>query len=183
MAAVQSNEVYPTPAVSARLASSGAASDKRLPLGVAGSKAATHLPKTQMLKAIRNLDYVVLLCNELNPMKNFYHRVMGFPIHLQTEFWIELRVGSLLLTLSRRDRPNVGAALPSGTAAVQLAFRVSPQDVQTCYEELLEAKIPIVQAPQTIDQRVQKFWKHRTLFFKDPEGNLLEIYAEIEIPE
>ena len=35
MAAVQSNEVYPTPAVSARLASSGAASDKRLPLWAA----------------------------------------------------------------------------------------------------------------------------------------------------
>jgi len=28
---------------------------------------------------------------------------------------------------------------------------------------------------------VWKYWKHRTLFFKDPEGNLLEIYAEIDI--
>jgi lactoylglutathione lyase len=136
-----------------------------------------------MLKAIRNLDYVVLLCNDLESMMDFYHRVMGFPIHLKTEFWIEMRVGSLLLTLSKRERPNVGPALPAGTAAVQLAFRVSPQEVQTCYEELIEAKVSIVQPPQTIDLKVQRYWKHRTLFFKDPEGNLLEIYAEIEVPE
>jgi catechol 2,3-dioxygenase-like lactoylglutathione lyase family enzyme len=156
----------------------------RLPraLAGAGANAAIHRPESQMLKALRNLDYVVLLCNDLESMKDFYHRVMGFPIHLQTDFWIEMRVGALLLTLSRRDRPNVGPALPADTAAVQLAFRVSPQEVQTCYEELLEAKVRIVQPPQTIDQKVHKYWKHRTLFFKDPEGNLLEIYAEIEIP-
>lgn len=35
-----------------------------------------------MLKSIRNLDYVVLLCNDPGPMKNFYNRVLGFPIHL-----------------------------------------------------------------------------------------------------
>ena len=135
-----------------------------------------------MLKSIRNLDYVVLLCNDLSPMTDFYHRVMGFPIHLEAGSWVEMRVGSILLTLSKRDRPFVGPALPMGSTAVQLAFRVTPQEVQSCYEELLAAQVEIVQAPQTIDQRVWKYWQHRTLFFKDPEGNLLEIYAEIEMP-
>ena len=136
-----------------------------------------------MLKSIRNLDYVVLLCNDLGPMKDFYHRVMGFPIHLEAGAWVEMRVGSLLLTLSTRDRPFVGPALPKGTAAVQLAFRVTPNEVQSCYEELVAARVEIVQPPQTIDQRVWTYWKHRTLFFKDPEGNLLEIYAEIDVPD
>jgi len=27
---------------------------------------------------------------------------------------------------------------------------------------------------------VWEFWQHRTLFFRDPEGNLLEIYSEID---
>lgn len=136
-----------------------------------------------MLKSIRNLDYVVLLCRNLPLMREFYHHIMGFPIYLETESWIEMRVGSTLLTLSRRERPFVGPPLPEGSAAVQLAFRVTPQEVQSCYEELKAKHVEIVQSPQIIDRRVWKYWKHRTLFFKDPEGNLLEIYADIEIAE
>ena len=136
-----------------------------------------------MLKSIRHLDYVVLLCHDLPCMKEFYHYIMGFPIHLETESWIEMSIGSILLALSKRDRPFVGPLISNGSASVQLAFRVSPQEVQSCYEELLEKQVEIVQAPQIIDKRVWKYWKHRTLFFKDPEGNLLEIYAEIEISE
>lgn len=136
-----------------------------------------------MLKSIRNLDYVVLLCNDLPRMKNFYHEIMGFPIYLETPSWIELRLGSTLLTLSRRARPFVGPPLPEGSAAVQLAFRVAPADVQSCYEELKAKGVEIVQTPQIIDSSVWRYWKHRTLFFKDPEGNLLEIYADIEISE
>ena len=135
-----------------------------------------------MLKSIRNLDYVVLLCNDLQLMKQFYHEVMGFPIYLETEHWIECRVGSVLLTLSKRG-PKAGPPIADDSAAVQLAFRVTPEEVRGCYAELKEKGVEIVQPPQVIDKRVWQYWKHLTLFFKDPEGNLLEIYADIEINE
>jgi len=131
-----------------------------------------------MLKSIRHLDYVVLFCKDLSLMKNFYHQIMGFPIYLETPYWIEMRVGSVLLTLAQRGRPFEGSPIPEKPAAIQLAFRVAPQEVQSCYKELKEKQVEIIQAPQTIDN-----WKHRTLFFKDPEGNILEIYADIEISE
>lgn len=136
-----------------------------------------------MLKSIRNLDYVVLLCDDLPLMKNFYHNIMEFPIYKETESWIELHVGSILLTLSKRDRPHVGPPVPKESATVQLAFRVTPQEVFSCHEELKAKDVEIVQPPQTIDKHVWQYWKHRTLFFKDPEGNLLEIYADIEVSE
>lgn len=63
-----------------------------------------------MLKTIRNLDYVVLLCNDLALMKSFYQSTMGFSIYLETDSWIEMQVGSVLLTLSKRGRPYVGPA-------------------------------------------------------------------------
>lgn len=136
-----------------------------------------------MLQAIRNLDYVVLLCDNLPAMRHFYHTIMGFPIYLETEFWIELRVGSVLLTLSTRKRPFVETAHANRSTAIQLAFRVTPQEVWSCYEELKAKHVEIVQAPQTIDKRVWHYWQHRTLFFRDPEGNLLEIYAELDVSE
>ncbi len=134
-----------------------------------------------MLNSILNLDYVVLLCNDLDSMRHFYHQILGFSIHLETPLWIEMQVGSTLLTLSKRERPFVGPPINDESAAVQLAFRVSPQAVDSCYKELKEKQVEIVQAPQIIDKRAWKYWQYKTLFFKDPEGNLLEIYAEIDI--
>ena len=134
-----------------------------------------------MLKNIRNLDYVVLLCEDLSRMKHFYNEIMGFPIHLEKSSWVEMRVGAMLLTLSTRERPFVGNPISKDSAAIQLAFRVAPQEVETCYEELKAHDVEIVQPPRIIDERAWQYWQHKTLFFKDPEGNLLEIYAEIDI--
>ena len=60
-----------------------------------------------------------------------------------------------------------------GTAAVQLAFKVSPDQVDACATELTRQNVPIMSPPTDHD------FGHRTLFFRDPDGNLLEIYAEI----
>ena len=125
-----------------------------------------------MLTQIRNLDYVILLCQDLARMKAFYHGLLGFPIYRNWENWIEMRVGAVLLTLRPRGRPYDGGALPD-SASVQLAFRVAPNEVDTCYHELLEKQVEIIEAPRDWE------YGHRTLFFKDPEGNVLEIYADI----
>ncbi len=128
-----------------------------------------------MLQAIRHLDYVILLCEDLSRMKAFYHQTLEFPLYSDSEYWVELRVGSVLLTLRERGRSYDGPAAPSNSAGVQLAFRVAPQEVQSCYEELKAKHVEILQAPR------DESWNHRTLFFKDPEGNILEIYADIEL--
>jgi catechol 2,3-dioxygenase-like lactoylglutathione lyase family enzyme len=56
---------------------------------------------------------------------------------------------------------------------VQLAFRVAPAQVDRCAEELAAAGVTI-ESPPT-DQP----WGHRTLFFRDPDGNVLEIFADV----
>jgi catechol-2,3-dioxygenase len=45
--------------------------------------------------------------------------------------------------------------------------------VDGCHTELIDHQVEIIEAPR--DQE----YGHRTLFFKDPEGNILEIYADI----
>jgi catechol 2,3-dioxygenase-like lactoylglutathione lyase family enzyme len=120
---------------------------------------------------LHSLDYVVLLCEDLGRMKVFYHEVLGFPIERDWDDWIEMRAGEVLLTLRSRGRPYDGPASPG--AGVQLAFRVEPDEVKGWYEELLEKNVEILDPPR--DQG----YGHRTLFFRDPDGNVLEIYAEI----
>ena len=118
------------------------------------------------------LDYVILLCEDIASMKAFYHDVLGFPIERDWEDWVEMRAGAVLLTLRKRGRPYDGPSLRD-TAGVQLAFRVTPPEVGAWYDELLQKQVEILEPPRDWD------YGHRTLFFKDPEGNILEIYADI----
>src|SRR5262245_57321750 len=126
-----------------------------------------------MLQAIRHLDYVILLCDDIPSMRRFYHEVMGFPIYRDWGTWVELRVGSVLLALRERGRAYDGPGFQRRSAGVQLAFRVAPAEVDGCYRELLERRVAILEAPADQD------YGHRTLFFNDPAGNILEIYADI----
>src|SRR5512133_1829472 len=84
-----------------------------------------------MLSAIRNIDYIVLLCDDIEKMKQFYHDVLGFPIQHDWLGWIEMNVGNVLVTLRERGRPYDGQKTP-GSAGVQLAFRVAPSQVEAC---------------------------------------------------
>ena len=127
------------------------------------------------LKDIHNFDYAILLCRKLPETRAFYEDVMGFPVELDLDNWVSFRVGATLLTLRPRgqgptwdDGPTV-----SGSAAVQLAFRVPPPAVDACHAELLAKGVTIVRGPTDLPE-----WRHRTLFFRDPEDNVIEIYAE-----
>ena len=127
------------------------------------------------LKDIRNFDYVVLLCRNLEQTRAFYKDVMGFPLKHDSDSWVSFGVGSTLLTLRPRGPGPAwddGPAEP-GSAAVQLAFRVSPPAVDTCHAELVAKGVPILREPTDLPA-----WRHRTLFFRDPEDNVIEIYAE-----
>jgi lactoylglutathione lyase len=126
-----------------------------------------------MLTNIRQLDYVVLICDDPERMRAFYSNLFGFQLHrdLVEHRWTELRAGSLLLALRPRWQDE-GTCQP-GSTAVQLAFRVAPSQVDACFEELKQQGVEIVDGPR--DQS----WGHRTLFFRDPEHNLLEIYADL----
>jgi catechol 2,3-dioxygenase-like lactoylglutathione lyase family enzyme len=46
-------------------------------------------------------------------------------------------------------------------------------EVDQCAEELAKKNVEIVSPP------TDRPFGHRTLFFRDPDGNLLEVYAEI----
>lgn len=127
------------------------------------------------LKDIHTFDYTVLLCRKLPETRAFYENVMGFPVEQDLENWVSFRIGATLLTLRPRGRGPAGEDGPAvaGSAAVQLAFRVSPPAVDACHAELVAHGVEILRGPADVAS-----WRHRTLFFRDPEDNVIEIYAE-----
>jgi catechol 2,3-dioxygenase-like lactoylglutathione lyase family enzyme len=110
----------------------------------------------------------------MTAMRTFYADVMGFELQRElTPQWIEYRVGSCLLVLTERGLMFDDPMTPAGALSAMVAFRVTRAEVDRCAEELIAKGIRLVSGPT--DQP----WSHRTVFFRDPDGNVLEIYAEI----
>ncbi|MFT3921560.1 MAG: VOC family protein [Myxococcales bacterium] len=127
------------------------------------------------LEAIRSLDYTILFARDMQAMRAFYEKVMRFEPYFELPggFWYEFRVGANLLALCKPGTVIPDATPQAGLAAVHLAFRVRREEVDACEATLREQGVTIVSG--ATDQP----WAHRTLFFRDPDGNLLEIYADI----
>lgn len=126
------------------------------------------------LRAIRNMDYVIVFARDMAAMRRFYAEVLQFPVYRDMHpSWIEYRVGGTLLALTERGFVFDDAPTPEGALSLQLAFRVTRAEVDSCAEALRNAGITLVGEPT--DQP----WGHRTLFFRDPDGNVLEIYADL----
>jgi len=123
---------------------------------------------------IRSLDYTVIFARQMAKMREFYGATMGFPLHRElSTSWVEFRVGSNILALTEQNARFNDPTPAIGVLSLQLAFRVAPHEVDLCAATLAERGVVIVYPPT--DQP----FGHRTLFFRDPDGNVLEIYAEI----
>ena len=125
-------------------------------------------------KSIRAVDYSVIFVRDMAAMRRFYEDVMGFELsHELSAGWLEYRLGGNTLALAKPSRTAKDAPVPKGTAALQLAFKVPVSEVDHCAEELSQKGVTILSPPTDLP------FGHRTLFFRDPDGNLLEIYAEL----
>jgi catechol 2,3-dioxygenase-like lactoylglutathione lyase family enzyme len=126
-----------------------------------------------MLTPVKKFGYVIVLCDDIDRMKTFYRELFPFPVDSETDESLALRVGSVLLALRKRTRDYDGHGGGSESPGLQLAFLVSPAEVDECYEVLLASGVKILDPPT--DQPRD----HRTVYFADPEGNILEVFAEI----
>jgi catechol 2,3-dioxygenase-like lactoylglutathione lyase family enzyme len=125
-------------------------------------------------KSIRAIDYTVVFVRDMAAMRRFYEDVLGFPMVRElSSGWVEYQVGANTLALATPSLTAGDPPMPKASASLQLAFKVSPPEVDQCADELAKKDVELVSPPTNRD------FGHRTLFFRDPDGNLLEVYAEI----
>lgn len=126
------------------------------------------------LSQIRQIDYTVIYARDFPAMRHFYQTVMEFPLlRVLSERWIEYRIGTTTLALTVHGGQFSDTPPEHGASSVQLAFRVSPPAVAEC-ARALQAKGVTLAEPIT-----DHAFGHRTIFFRDPDGNVIEIYAEL----
>src|SRR5215470_5989553 len=120
------------------------------------------------LRTIRAIDYTVIFVRDMTAMRRFYEDTLHFALSRElSSGWIEYRVGDNTLALAKPSRTAADAPTPNGSASLQLAFKVSAPQVDRCADELVHQGVTLFSPPT--DQP----FGHRTLFFRDPDGNLL----------
>jgi len=106
-------------------------------------------------------------------MRRFYEDILGFSLLRElSPGWIEYRVGDNILALVRPSRTAADAPTPNGSASLQLAFKVSGPEVDRCADELVRQGVKLLSPP------TDQVFGHRMVFFRDPDGNLLEVFAD-----
>ncbi|MCA6078585.1 VOC family protein [Fulvivirga sedimenti] len=123
---------------------------------------------------IKGIKETCLYIHDLDSAKTFYHDTLGFPvIHHEPGKHIFFRAGrSVLLCFNPVDSRTKKSPPPHYADGPQhLAFEVSPADYDLLKNEFQQKGI------QIIDQLV---WGsgQESFYFKDPEGNVLEIVPE-----
>ena len=125
-------------------------------------------------QAIRAIDYTVIFVRDMPRMRRFYQDILGFPLFRElSPGWIEYRVGANTLALARPRLTAADVPTPNGSASLQLAFKVSAPEVDQCADELMRQGVTLLSPP------TDQAFGHRTLFSRDPDGNLLEVFADI----
>ena len=83
-------------------------------------------PSTSPFQSIRTIDYTVILVRDMAAMRRFYEGVLRFPLTRELSAgWIEYQIGGNTLALSRPGRTAKDAPTPTGSASLQLAFKVA----------------------------------------------------------
>ncbi len=119
-----------------------------------------------------------LLARDFAACFRFYRDTLGFPVAFgeETDVYADFNTGEVTIALFDRGAmaEAVGAAaLPSAAAAqdtVTLCFAVDDVN-QTC-DDLRAKGVQLVTEPQD-----RPDWMIRTAHFRDPDGNLLEVFS------
>ena len=129
------------------------------------------------------LDLVGVVVEDMRATLDFY-RLLGlqFPDGAEAEGHVEVELhGGLRLAFDTRDvirSFDEEWAPPSGGHAFALAFKCgSPAEVDAVYAELVAAGYPSHKEPW------DAFWGMRYAQVRDPDGNIVDLFAGLERSE
>lgn len=123
---------------------------------------------------VQGVDHVAVRVKNLDLAMDFYTRILGLAITQREyskpgiEFFLDC--GSSLIALIQGD--SQGKEHPfdgKGMGADHVSFRVNPQDFDYAVEELKQKGVEVL-----FSKKREKSW---SVYFRDPDGNKLEITA------
>jgi lactoylglutathione lyase len=122
---------------------------------------------------VRRVDYVIRFVRDLEESVAFYRDVLGVPVKLVGDGYVEFDTENVKLGLYERGKlPELlGSAPERAGPDGELVFVVD--DVDAWAERLDRAGIARLSGP------TDRSWGHRTMHLADPDGLIVELAQEI----
>jgi predicted enzyme related to lactoylglutathione lyase len=120
------------------------------------------------------LAFTRIVTRDVPALTNFYRQLIGIAPAILNESYVEFpSVGSTLAISSQvaMDLHGAGATSPALNRSVVLDFRV--EDVDRERDRLRELVGEFVLEP------TNQPWGNRAMMFRDPDGNLINVFAPI----
>lgn len=130
------------------------------------------------VKSVKKFSHAVIITARFEALRDFYRQVLQREPRVFADDYLEFQVGGATLGLFKEEsmaKIAPGAMRGGANVSVMLEFEVA--DVDQEYARL--QKIPglvMVMPPTTFP------WGHRTIYFKDPDGNLLNFHSLVPTP-
>jgi catechol 2,3-dioxygenase-like lactoylglutathione lyase family enzyme/uncharacterized protein YbcV (DUF1398 family) len=138
-----------------------------------------HFPSAKPTPQVRCVLETALYVKEPHRSAEFYRRVFGFPVLLESDRLVALDVvGKSVLLLFKEGMtaepfPTVGGTIPGhwGTGHAHFAFGVTTGDVPAWRDRLAAERVPV-------ESEVRWPGGAFSLYFRDPDGHLAELITE-----
>lgn len=120
-------------------------------------------------------DGVCIITENVNVMKDFYEQVLRGDAEGDENYALILTKDAKLSIFSRKCMETMapGHTLEIGRSSCVIEIEVDNVDKE--YELLKKKKVSIVKLPTT------QPWGIRSVWFKDPDGNIVNFHADVEI--
>ncbi len=127
---------------------------------------------------LRKINATVVFVQDLERCVNFYRDLLGFEVtfHDDVSFGFRLAGQDFLLLKFAAAAEMVGDAALGDTAGSgrRVLLCAGVENVDTAYQTLTARGLTFIKPPD------DKAWGRRTAYFADPEGNLWELYHELQ---
>jgi predicted enzyme related to lactoylglutathione lyase len=115
-----------------------------------------------------------IVTNDVEGLAAFYARLIGTPVALN-EYYVEVPTGALSVGFSKCRFTECGDDLPAWPESQQCRDEIildfMADDVGAEYERIASMGVAWVMLPTTMP------WGNRSMIFRDPEGNLVNVFS------
>jgi catechol 2,3-dioxygenase-like lactoylglutathione lyase family enzyme len=120
---------------------------------------------------IKNIDHLVLTVTDIEKTVDFYTSILGFEVVVFGENRKALTFGNQKINLHQKGKEFEPKAEHPTCGSADLCF-ISETDIQEVLQELKEKNIEIIEG---IVERTRALGKIQSVYFRDPDLNLIEI--------
>ncbi|BEV03339.1 VOC family protein [Chryseobacterium gambrini] len=120
---------------------------------------------------IKNIDHLVLTVADIEKTVDFYTSILGFEVVTFVENRKALTFGNQKINLHQKGKEFEPKAEHPTCGSADLCF-ISETDIHKVLQELKEKNIEIIEG---IVERTGALGKIQSVYFRDPDLNLIEI--------